>query len=98
MTTPQLAATLIEQNDEVMRQRGGSAWIVLKEDTLDVRFLEEGGELPDPDGDPASLGPHVLPQRPETSRRLRVSRPGGRRRRWRGMTPGHRNRSCWPRR
>jgi len=38
--------TLIEHNDEVMRQRGGNAWIVLKQDTLEVRFLEEGGNLP----------------------------------------------------
>jgi hypothetical protein len=38
---------LIEQNDAVMHERGGSAWIVLKADRLDVRFLDEDGELPD---------------------------------------------------
>jgi hypothetical protein len=37
---------LLEQNAAVMRERGGSAWIVLKDERLDVRFLEEGGELP----------------------------------------------------
>ena len=39
--------TLIEQNEAVMRQRGGSAWIVLKGENLDVRFGEEGGKLPE---------------------------------------------------
>jgi hypothetical protein len=38
---------LIEQNDAVMRERGGSVWIVLKGDCLDVRFLDQDGELPD---------------------------------------------------
>lgn len=38
---------LIEQNEAVMRERGGSAWVVVKDDRLDVRFLEEGADLPD---------------------------------------------------
>ena len=37
---------LIDRNASVMRQRGGSAWIVLKEDELDVRFREESADLP----------------------------------------------------
>ena len=37
---------LINQNAAVMRERGGSAWIVLKDDRLDVRFLQEGRSLP----------------------------------------------------
>ncbi len=37
---------LIDRNATVMRDRGGSAWIVLKDDMLDVRLLEEGGNLP----------------------------------------------------
>jgi hypothetical protein len=41
--------TLIEQNETVMRQRGGTAWMVLKDDDLEVRFGEEGGRLPDRD-------------------------------------------------
>ncbi|TVS07939.1 MAG: hypothetical protein EA424_29190 [Planctomycetaceae bacterium] len=34
----------------VMRQRGGNAWMVLKDEALDVRFGEEGGCLPRRDG------------------------------------------------
>jgi len=37
---------LLAQNDAVMRQRDGRAWIVLKDGTLDVRLIEEGGNLP----------------------------------------------------
>lgn len=37
---------LIDRNASVMRQRSGSAWIVLKEDELDVRFREESADLP----------------------------------------------------
>jgi hypothetical protein len=37
---------LVDQNAAVMRERGGSAWIVLNDDKLDVRFLDEGADLP----------------------------------------------------
>lgn len=40
---------LIGLNEAVMSERGGSAWIVLKDDKLDVRFLEAGGDLPEPE-------------------------------------------------
>ncbi len=44
---PAACRTLIEQNETVMRHRGGSAWTVLKDGHLEVRFGEEGGCLPD---------------------------------------------------
>jgi hypothetical protein len=37
---------LIDRNAGVMRERGGSPWIVLKEDELDVRFREDSSDLP----------------------------------------------------
>ena len=37
---------LIDRNAGVMRQRGGSPWILLKEDELDVRFREDSADLP----------------------------------------------------
>ena len=38
---------LIEQNKEVMRERGGSAWIVLKGNCLEVRLQGESNDLPE---------------------------------------------------
>jgi hypothetical protein len=46
---PAACRTLIQQNETVMRHRGGSAWMVLKDGHLEVRFGEESGFLPDPD-------------------------------------------------
>lgn len=37
---------LLKQNESKMSDRGGTAWIQLKNDVLDVRFGEDAGDLP----------------------------------------------------
>ncbi len=39
--------SLLLLNSEVMKQRGGAPWIVLKSENLDVRYREQESELPD---------------------------------------------------
>lgn len=38
---------LINYNNEVMKGRGGSAWVVVKEGTLDIRYKDEDADLDD---------------------------------------------------
>jgi hypothetical protein len=42
-----LVGLLLDQNRDVMSDRGGSPWIEKKGDQLDVRFQDEWGSLPD---------------------------------------------------
>jgi len=37
---------LVAQNAAVMQSRGGSAWVALRTGSLDVRFIDEEGDLP----------------------------------------------------
>lgn len=72
----QLIALLVEQNKAVMQARGGAAWIEAQDGRLQVRVMDEGGDVPGRDElDELWWSPYFLNSLCAVSYALKEERP-----------------------